>query len=268
MQIRTTALGAHNPLLQQIRRAAKAGSPTADGMVLAEGWNLFEEALRSHISITSIISTEASLPEVRERYKRYAIPLPSNTRFFVTDSLNFEKISATGSPQPILALVEMPVWSAKSFRPGLPILVLDRLQDPGNAGALVRSAEAFGAGGVVFLPGCASPLHPKTLRASAGSLFRLPFVYGQSWQALSNHLPAPYFGLMAGGDTSVERAPLSAACTLVVGNEGAGLAEELRQQVQPLSIPTSGVESLNAGVAAAICLYEAARQRRQPHPPA
>jgi TrmH family RNA methyltransferase len=134
------------------------------------------------------------------------------------------------------------------------------LQDPGNAGAIVRSAEAFGATGVVFLRGSASPYHPKTLRAAAGSLFRLPFL-------AAAELPVFDFPVYATAKSAAQ--PIDAvdwrqSCGFVIGSEGQGVRPEILAACQPVTIPTETVESLNAAVAAGIVLYEARRQRSRP----
>jgi RNA methyltransferase, TrmH family len=145
---------------------------------------------------------------------------------------------------------------------------LDGLQDPGNAGSILRAAEAFGATGVLFLKGAVSPYNPKTLRASAGSLFRLPFLAAAdpalALAALREYGVELYASVpaRAGGRVrSPGAADLSRRCALIVGNEAHGVSAAWRAAAQEISIPTTGVESLNAAVAAGILLYEARRQR-------
>jgi TrmH family RNA methyltransferase len=144
------------------------------------------------------------------------------------------------------------------------LAVLDGLQDPGNAGAVVRAAEAFGATGVLFVKGSAGPFHPKTLRASAGSVFRVPFLAGVPadeaagmLRRLDIYAAMPF----TGSERLAEDADFTRPCALVVGNEGRGVSEELRAVATSVAIPTMGVESLNASVAAAVLLYEIRRQR-------
>jgi TrmH family RNA methyltransferase len=147
------------------------------------------------------------------------------------------------------------------------------LQDPGNAGAIVRAAEAFGATGVLFLKGTASPFNSKTLRASAGSLFRIPYLHGVDralaraalqqnrvalYAGVPQHAGVPHTGTPARVLAEID---LTARCGLIIGNEAHGVSQELRSAARDISIPTVGVESLNAAVAAGILLYEARRQR-------
>ena len=141
------------------------------------------------------------------------------------------------------------------------MVVLDGIQDPGNAGTIVRAAEAFGGTGVMFLRGSVNPFNAKTLRASAGSLFRIPFVHGLepaiALAGIQENRLRVYAGMPYEGRNG--RPMLARPCAIVIGNEGRGVSEEFRGIAEPVSIPTAGVESLNASVAAAILLYEAFR---------
>ena len=128
----------------------------------------------------------------------------------------------------------------------------------------MRAAEAFGATGVLFIKGTVSPFNPKTLRASAGSLFRVPFVHNLDVAAARAALEQRKFAVYAAMPSQAE-APaavdLTCNCALVIGSEARGIREQMRAGAIGLSISTVGVESLNAAVAAGILLYEAQRQR-------
>ena len=155
---------------------------------------------------------------------------------------------------------------------GIPLVViLDGIQDPGNAGTILRTAEAFGATGVVFVKGTAAPFNSKTLRASAGSIFRVPMLYGVDAALVREAMHENQVELFAGVPARAGADPVTAAesnlrgrCALTVGNEARGVSEALRSGAREISIPTVRVESLNAAVAAGILLYEAHRQRTQP----
>jgi TrmH family RNA methyltransferase len=179
----------------------------------------------------------------------------------------FQSIAATETSQGVILLVRPPEWRIEQiFRGQSLVVVIDGLQDPGNAGAIVRAIEAFGATGVMFLKGSASPFHPKTLRASAGSLFRVPFIAGidgaLAATALRQHRLDIYTAMPhTGSEALAEDTDFSRRCALVIGNEGRGVSSELRSIAQDVAIPTLGVESLNAAVAASVLLYETRRQR-------
>ena len=149
------------------------------------------------------------------------------------------------------------------------MVVLDGVQDPGNAGAIVRAAEAFGATGVMFLKGTVSPYNPKTLRASAGSLFRMPFVAldrrGTGTRgAAAEHGVDVYAAVPFAIRTTSSRSCMWISPRTAPSSSAAkarGVSDELRTGAVDVAIPTAGVESLNAAVAASVMLYEARRQR-------
>jgi len=249
-----------NPLFKDVRRAVARGSLTADGYAIAESFHLLQEALRSRCEVGAVLVSESAADEVASR-------LPEVRAMVVADGL-FRELVTTESSQGVMALVRPKEWSVEQLFGARPlVMVLDALQDPGNAGAVVRAAEAFGATGVVFVKGTASPYHPKTLRASAGSLWRVPFVQGmdgaQARAALEASKLKLYAAVRAGTDgaQSLLAADLRRGCGLIVGNEARGVSAELRAGARDVFIPTMGVESLNASVAAGILLYEAWRQR-------
>jgi TrmH family RNA methyltransferase len=174
-------------------------------------------------------------------------------------------LAATESPQGVIALVRPPVWTLDQLLRGRAlVVVLDGVQDPGNAGAIVRAAEAFGATGAVFLKGSVSPYNPKCLRASAGSIFRLPVVSAFDPHLLLAALDqkrVAVFAALPGAEATAAQSDLSGRTALVIGSEGHGVSALLSGRARGVRIPTHGVESLNAAVAAGILLYEAARQR-------
>ncbi len=255
-----TITSAANPLLKDIRRAIARGGLTRQGWCVAETIHLLEEALRSDCVVKMALAAESA---------RGAVEALEGIRTAVLPDALFQNISGTEAAQGVMALVEPPAWRTEQVLHGNTlVVVLDGLQDPGNAGAIVRAAEAFGATGAIFLKGTVSPHNPKALRASAGSLFRLPVLHGvdAAWAlAALRENEVHLFAAVAAGRNGASRAPasidLTVNCGLIIGNEGRGVSEELRAGAVEVSIPTVGVESLNAAVAAGILLYEARRQR-------
>src|SRR5260370_32506001 len=168
----TTLTSARNPMLKEVRRAVLRGTTTDDGFCIAESFHLLEEALRSDCEISTVFAAES----VRTAVESHVRGLKKIRVIVLADDL-FRTISATESSQGVLALVRAPRWTVEQlFRGQSLAVILDGLQDPGNAGAILRAAEAFGATGVAFLKGAVSPYNPKCLRASAGSVFRVPLV--------------------------------------------------------------------------------------------
>jgi TrmH family RNA methyltransferase len=170
-----------------------------------------------------------------------------------------DELSSTETAQGVITLVRPPEHSMDELFSGQALVViLDGIQDPGNAGAILRAAEAFGATGAVFLKGSVNPFNPKCMRASAGSIFRLPFVPGITPDAIPE---TKLYAAMPRAKLDVSETDFTQACAVVIGSEGAGVSGELASRSAAFRISTSQVESLNASVAAGIVLYEARRQR-------
>ena len=257
--------GRHNQRLKELRLAFRRAELTAQGECAIEGVKLIEEALRSGLHLESVFFSESTralaeklLPQLNTRTETLVLP----------DGL-FKSIVPSDAPQGVAALVKLPDYSAAQMLDRSndgPLVVTAGLQDPGNLGTILRSAEAFGATGVFMTEGTVSVYNSKVLRGSAGSIFRLPFLpiataellpllraHGVRLLATSSHQGTP-----------LPRISWTLPLAIFIGNEGAGLSRELtRQMDETLVIPQAKqVESLNAGVAASIVLYEAARTRK------
>jgi TrmH family RNA methyltransferase len=249
-----------NPLWKDLRRAVARGERTSDGLLIAETFHLLDEALRSRLEVPLVIASAAAQGAVEQRIGSR----PDGRLVIAADSL-FPQITGVEAAQGVIALVRPREWELADLFTELPlVVVLDGLRDPGNAGAIVRAAEAFGASGVVFLKGTVSAYNTKTLRASAGSLFRLPYVTGltaESLQAALRRRTLRLYAAVPSGGLPLPQADLRSPAAVVIGSEAHGVSPSFRQAAVHLSIPTRGVESLNAALAAAIVLYEASRQR-------
>jgi RNA methyltransferase, TrmH family len=250
-----------NPRVKELRAALARTGRTPAGLIAIEGEHLVAEAMRSRLRVGSIF--------LREGYQQ-SFPLPDDAEQLLLPTDLFSSAVATEQPQGIAALVHPPFFSSAALfsGPAPLILVLAGLQDPGNVGTLIRSAEAFAANGIFLLPGTASPWNPKALRASAGSAFRVPAINASEAEALNllarHDMPA--IAAVARSGTPVNEAPLAGPCALLIGNEGAGLSETLlAAAAHRITIPMPGnVESLNAAIAGSLLLYEASRQRAAP----
>jgi TrmH family RNA methyltransferase len=243
------SLSDKNPLVKQIRRAVSKGTLTEDGYAVAEGAHLLEEALAAKCEIGAVIVAESAhlhYPEAR-----------------IVSDKTFRELASTETPQGVMALVRPAVATLEQMTRGggALVVVLDGVQDPGNAGAIVRAAEAFGASGVVFLKGTVNPYNPKCLRGSAGSAFRMPRLAGVAAEEILGQAGLAWYAAMPRAAKLVSDADLSARCGIIIGSEGRGVSPALAERATGLRIPTAGVESLNAAVAAGILLYEARRQR-------
>ena len=239
-----------NPLIQDVRRAAGRGILTGQGYAVAEGAHLFEEALASGVEMGAVLISE----EVERDW-------PSQVPVYVLPRALFREVATTESPQGIITLVRPRVFEVEQVFQGNAIL-LDGIQDPGNAGAIVRASEAFGGSGVVFLKSTVSPFNPKCLRASAGSLFRLPFINHPDADAVCHAIAqqnVALYAAMPNARLSIEEVDWSKPSAILIGSEGRGVSAEWSEAATHIRVPTTGVESLNAAIAAAVILYEASK---------
>jgi TrmH family RNA methyltransferase len=252
-----------NARVKQLRAAFAGHARLSGGLVAIEGENLLREALDSGLPLKTIFLSERVAPPAW---------LPRGVELLVLAEEVFASAVDTQHPQGIAALLVPPVWKIESALPANDnaalLLVAAGLQDPGNLGTLIRSAEAFGATAVLTTAGTVSEWNQKAVRASAGSVFRVPVVAITAEELIA--LKSRGVRLLAAvapnadsGSESAADAGLTNACALMIGNEGAGLGEEwLALADARISIPTPGrVESLNAAVAGSLLLYEASRQR-------
>lgn len=246
-----------NARVKALRIAMHSSRRQNGGIVAIEGPNLIAEALRSGISIDSLYVREDA------QHLLDAIAPADQTSSFVLSRECFQSAAATEQTQGIAALIRPGSATLPLSASGM-LLVLAGLQDPGNAGTLVRSAEAFGANGVVTTPGTVDVWNQKALRASAGSIFRMP-LYETSvvdLKAKGWHL----IGAVARSGQQPGQMDMTQNAAIVIGNEGSGLDPTTLALLDSLvTIPCPGaVESLNAAVAGSLLLYEASKQRH-PH---
>jgi TrmH family RNA methyltransferase len=250
-----------NARVKQLRAAFQGHARLSGGLVAIEGDHLLEEALRSGMVLKTVFVTERrGVPEI----------VPRGVEVMRLTEEVFGSVVETQSPQGVAALLVPPVWVLDDVMGSVSlILIAVGLQDPGNLGTLVRSAEAFGATGVLTTPGTVSAWNQKALRASVGSVFRVPVVAvaASDIEGLKERgvrLIAAV-GIENAGVIAAQEMDFTVACGLMIGNEGAGLAAEWIGMCDArVTIPCPGaVESLNAAVAGSLLLYEASRQRSE-----
>ena len=268
-----------NRWIKRFRAALRGSGPDREGWVGVEGSRLVEDALRSGLETAAVLVSasggrhlERLMPWLERSTSAQGEP---RLRLLETTDRLFAGVSGTETPQGIAALVRPRTFVFDDLLRGdVPlVVVLVAVQDPGNVGTVFRSAEAFGATGAIATRGTAFHWAPKVLRASAGSALRLPIVAGAALPVALAQLKIAGLKILAttaGGEhPSAAHAPdetdLRRPIALLVGNEGAGLPGEIERAADELvQIPiASAVDSLNAGVAASVLLYEAARQRSQ-----
>lgn len=248
-----------NARVKQLRAAFEGRARLSGGLVAIEGDHLLTEALRSGVVLKTVfVSEQRPVPKI----------VPHSVEVLRLTEDVFQSVVETQSPQGLAALIVPPVFTVDDVLVGTPlILIAAGLQDPGNMGTLVRSAEAFGASGVLATPGTVSAWNQKALRASVGSVFRVPVVAVALEDVAA--LKARGVRLLAAvgtdeyGTKAAQDVDFTGACAVMIGNEGAGLAAEWMDVAnERVTIPCPGaVESLNAAVAGSLLLYEASRQR-------
>ncbi|MEY2472161.1 MAG: methyltransferase, TrmH family [Actinomycetota bacterium] len=242
------------------RLIEKRSARQADGVFVAEGVTLLREALAAGIVPESVFyAPEADAALVRDAEN-------AGTRVYALEPGVMEKIADAVTPQPVCAVVpvlDVPLEALSTD--GVVVVAVD-VRDPGNAGTLIRSAAAAGARGVVLCEGCVELYNPKTVRSTAGALFRLPVVTSVSVDGALTSLGAAgrrRLAAVARDGDDYATVDLTAPVAFVVGNEAHGLPDALRGIDANITIPMPGsTESLNVGVATAVLCFEAARQAR------
>jgi TrmH family RNA methyltransferase len=252
-----------NARVKELRAGLSRGAKTVHNHIALEGLHLVQEAIKSGLDLHTVF--------LQEGHEGLLEQFPSgNAEVLILTEDVFLSATMTEHPQGVTALVEAPQFTMQAMfqaasRSHPLVVIAAGLQDPGNLGTLVRSAEAFGATGMILLPGTVSLWNAKTLRASSGSAFRLPVVAlaaGDAFHALRAHGTRILAAVARDGDGEID---LRGPSALLIGNEGSGLPEAwIAQADGRVTIPFSGaVESLNAAIAGSVLLYDAMRQRRK-----
>jgi TrmH family RNA methyltransferase len=243
-----------NPLVKHLRALAASGDYRRDRrQFLCDSPKLLEEALRWGAAVSTVVCTDpAGLPELPERVDIIT----------VSDSV-MEAVSPAKTPQGAPCVCTLPDTALPPRLDGQRYVVLDGVQDPGNVGTVLRTADAFGADGMILLPGCADPFSPKTVRASMGAVFRCPV-----WQCGAENMKETIkqsgialYGAALRADTVDARTVGYDRVAIAIGSEGRGLSQKVLDLCDAtVRIPMEPrCESLNAAIAAAVLLWEAYR---------
>jgi TrmH family RNA methyltransferase len=255
----------NHPLFKRLADQKRRGRDR-DGLLLIEGVKLLEEAASAGLAIREVAVSEPFWR--RGGSDRLAGLTGRNAPIRVLDERLMQSLSELETSQGVLALAEPPSFDERAILRGVPLIVVAvAVQNPGNLGGLLRTAEAAGTTGAWLTDGCADPLSWKSLRGSMGSAFRLPHRPDVLAASLLDELRRSGVRSIAtcpDAKTRYDEADLTRPSALLFGSEGSGLSRELAEGAdERVRIPMSGrVESLNVGVAAGVLLFEAARQRR------
>ncbi len=241
-----------NPLIARLRKlGTDKKARRAQGAFLCEGAKLVGEALRWGAPLDTLVVAEGTKPPAG---------LPEGVRVVEVPADVLKSVSTVDTPQGMLALCRTPELTPPQVLAAGRYLVLDGVQDPGNVGTVWRTADAFGAEGLILLPGCAEPFAPKTVRATMGACFRLPVweLELEELTALLGRSGLPLYATALRADTAdLRRADLTGGA-VVIGSEGRGVSSQVLAACgATLKIPMrERCESLNAAVAAAVVLWE------------
>jgi TrmH family RNA methyltransferase len=257
--------GRHNALVKELRQAFSRAELTSDGYCAIEGFRILEEAIRSGLRFRAVFFSESAVPRAEKLLSQLGAQVET---LLLADKL-FSSAVPSDAPQGVAALARWKELSREDVlakSPAGPILVIAGVQDPGNLGTILRSAEAFGAGGVLLGEGTVSPYNPKVVRASAGSVFRVPLArtkLSESLGWMKDH-GLRLVGTASHKGTPLDQAKMAGPLAIFVGSEGSGLPRDLIKEMNDVvAIPqVPEVESLNVGVAASIVLYEVMRQKQ------
>lgn len=251
---------ASNPQIKLAAKLHRRRHRQAHGLCTLEGTRLVQDALTMgagfHTCFITAAAAEAQ-PDLAAQLQR-ACPL------YLVPPTILDKISETVSPQSIAAVVpipELPLPPAAALS-----LILDGVQDPGNAGTLLRTAAAAGADQVLFGPGCVDPFSGKVMRAGMGAHFRVPIRILAGWEAVWGALPSgqPLYLASAEGSIPYDEVDWSEPSALALGSEAHGASSQMRERAETVAVPmAAATESLNVAAAGAVILFEAARQRRK-----
>jgi RNA methyltransferase, TrmH family len=251
-----------NPRVQEARKLHRRAFRDKQGRFLAEGPLVVAEALRSDADVLEVfVDVEGAAAETATLAEGLEVPVTPVSRRVAT------ALSSTSTPQGVVAVVRSPSVPLEEVGAGASlVVVLADVRDPGNAGTLIRAATAAGADAVVFAEGAVDPLNPKTVRASAGTLFRIPLVRQSELGAVLSRLRDAglrVMGAAARAHRSIYELDMTGRLALVLGNEAWGIASEARPLLDDeVGIPMPGpAESVNVGMAGSVILFEIVRQR-------
>lgn len=241
----------------------KAKTRYEQRVFVVEGIKMCMEAPKEDIQAMYVSETFLNVPEHGQKLKNYSYEV-------VADNV-FKTISDTQTPQGILALVKMPEYTLEDLlgKDGRSshLLILESIQDPGNLGTMIRTGEGAGVTGILMNKTTVDIFHPKTIRSTMGSLYRVPFYVTDSLEETLQELKERDISLYAAhlkGTMSYDKPDYTKPCGFLIGNEGNGLSETIAESADEyIRIPMEGkVESLNAAIAATLLMYEVNRQRR------
>ncbi|MCH5252691.1 MAG: RNA methyltransferase [Lachnospiraceae bacterium] len=253
-----------NGQIKQIQKLKKnARFRKQEGLFIVEGYKMVQEALYHHL-VKALYVASFCQEAYREKLSMPDTDIPVE---IVSDRL-FGELSDTVHPQGVLAVVFMPRYDKEKIcrNENAALLCLEDIQDPGNLGTMIRTAEGAGMAGVVLSGGCVDIFNPKVVRSTMGALFRVPFWFCEDLSTEVESLKGEEFTIYAAhleGENSYTLESYAGKIGILIGNEAKGLSKEVSEKAdKKVRIPMEGeLESLNASVSAALLMYEVYRNR-------
>lgn len=259
-QIRITSIS--NQIIKEVRSLRNKKGRISAQSILLEGYRLVKEAVDSGAEIRYFIVSDSFLTK-----EEFFLPQVSNIRVVQVPDELFGRISETQTPQGIIAVAKVPIYNQKDIiKNASQVIVLENLQDPGNLGTIIRSADACGFDAVLLSKESADPYNPKVIRSTMGSIFHIPVIIVEDIYQVLDDLKARKVFLAAAHTRDALpcwNADMSGNVAIIIGNEGNGLSDMIIEKAdRTIMIPMTGrAESLNASAAASMLIYECMRQR-------
>lgn len=257
---------AKNPLIKEIKSLYRKKDRIKNKSFIIEGIKMIEEAIDTNYPIKNIIYTDQLL-KIKDGEILFEKIKGLDNIIYVPNNI-FKEISDTENPQGVLGIGKFQYKELREIKSKerLFLLFLDEVQDPGNMGTIIRTADAFNSDGIIVTDGCVDPYNPKVVRATMGSIFRVPLYYTsdgiQELKKLKD-MDIRLYSTSLVGSMPIYEADFNEGFILIIGNESNGVSEEifsLSDKLIKIPMP-GGAESLNAGVAASIIMYEVMKQR-------
>ncbi|NLL67320.1 MAG: RNA methyltransferase [Clostridiaceae bacterium] len=259
-QIRITSIS--NQIIKEVRSLRNKKGRISAQSILLEGYRLVKEAVDSGAEIRYFIVSDSFLAK-----EEFFLSQVSNIRVVQVPDELFGRISETQTPQGIIAVAKVPIYNQKDIiKNASQVIVLENLQDPGNLGTIIRSADACGFDAVLLSKESADPYNPKVIRSTMGSIFHIPVIIVEDIYQVLDDLKARKVFLAAAHTRDALpcwNADMSGNVAIIIGNEGNGLSDMIIEKAdRTIMIPMTGrAESLNASAAASMLIYECMRQR-------
>lgn len=255
-----------NPLIKEIKSLYRKKERLKNNSFIIEGIKIIQEAINYDYELKYIIYTDQLL-STTDGKEFFGIIKDLDNIIYVPNNI-FKEIADTENPQGVLAIAKFQykILNQINNKKGISLVFLDELQDPGNMGTIIRTADAFNIDGIIVTPGSVDPYNPKVVRATMGSIFRVPLYY--TTEGVKDLIQLKSQGIKVystslEGSIPIFDANFKESFVLIIGNESKGVSEEYYSLSDRLiKIPMLGkAESLNAGVASSIIMYEVMKQR-------